>query len=652
MFAHVLLINGCPEPFWYHIPDQLHAVVGVGSLVHVPLKTVVKVGMVMVVTPVLDPKITYTLRDVEKLAAFPGDPHYRKFIERVAHFYCLSPLYFYQRLQGFMREKNLRKELAQLVPAGIPVVELTDEQEQAVQAIVPLIDNPKFAPFVLHGVTGSGKTEVYKKIIMRALEQNKTVVLLLPEVSLALRFQHILTQGLPGMPIFGFHSGTSPRERGLLWKKLMLGRPMLLIGVHLPMLLPLPNLGLIIIDEEHEQGFAEQSHPKINARELALWRASQYQIPIVLGSATPSLSSLYNVQQHGWKLLKIMRRFAGAFPTITRVLLTDKSLQRGTNFWVSRELERSVRERLDRKEQVIIFINRRGHSFFVQCKTCGDVPMCGACSVSLTYHESDDLRCHYCAYTRPLPATCTACKPPGGVWVKKGLGTQQAVQIFKELFPQAVIERVDLDSNKQQQEIIKRMHDGAIDILIGTQSITKGYHFPKVTLVGVLWADVNANFPLYNAAETTLQQLIQVAGRAGRQCAGGEVIVQMMRDNPLFQHVNEEYYLEFAQQELEVRQLAGYPPCMRLACIELRHEDPVQINRDAKELVAQLQELATANGLAVRILGPAMPVISRIQNCEVRHIMLKGQVFKDVHQLLLVATQARLASDVFVAASQ
>ncbi len=656
MYIQVLLLNGFERALWYHVPPPLASAMLRGSLVQVPLQKRIEAALVTAIFYNLPAGVTFAIRDMASMATFPGDEKYNAYIEKISAFYCLKPLYFYQRIRHFLQERTadtVAPALAELVTAG-PEVILTDEQLKIVDATKPFVDTPVFHPVVIHGVTGSGKTEVYKALIMHAWLQGKSAVLLLPEVSLAMRFEFLLKQAFPQVPIYGFHSGSTPKMKKQLWEALHHDKPLLVVGVHLPMMLPIPRLGLIVIDEEHDQSFIEKKHPKINTKEMALWRAQQYGIPIVLGSATPSLGTLYNVQAHGWPLFSITKRFGGAFPSLKKVVLTDKSRQQGKYFWISKELERGVAERLHKKQQVIIFINRRGYSFFVQCRDCSFIFSCKNCSVSLTYHEPGMLRCHYCDYACPLPFACTGCKATGDALLKKGIGTQQVVHMFKTLYPNAVIERADLDSTKKKkvwQETAERMHRGEIDILIGTQSITKGYHFPGVTLVGVLWADANVHFPVYNAAEITLQQLIQVAGRAGRASQAGEVIVQMMHDHQLFDHADEQAYIAFANDELAVRKLAGYPPYIRLAGIELRHTCAVTIDAEAHQLTEAIRRFVEEQALSVTVLGPSFPVVARVQEQEIRQIALKGASFKQVHQVLLYAQQLELTSAVHLVVS-
>ena len=339
---------------------------------------------------------------------------------------------------------------------------------------------------MFQGVTGSGKTEVYKHLIQAAISNNKSVILLLPEVSLAMRFESLLKITFPEYALFGFHSGTSASIKKHVWNHLLQEKPCIIVGVHLPVLLPIKNVGLIIVDEEHESGYQEKKHPRIHTRDAAILRAHHYQIPIVLGSATPSFSTLWNVKQKGWNYFELKQRFSGNFPQMQIVNLHDKKARK--HFWISEPLYKAMQDRLAKKEQIIIFINRRGYSFFVQCKSCGLIPTCNQCSVSLTLHNDYQLLCHYCGHIKQFEVHCFECKKDEAVFLKKGVGTEQVVTILEKLFPYAKIARADMQTTSKKkvwQETVENFAQGSIDILVGTQTVTKGYHFPGVTLVGV-----------------------------------------------------------------------------------------------------------------------------------------------------------------------
>ena len=565
---------------------------------------------------------TFTIKELIGIEAFPKDENYLSFITSLANYHITDPVYFIARIRSFIEQKE-SEEVPGQEETFIPnTVQLTPEQQAVVECLKPAITQKYYAPTLLHGVTGSGKTEVYKKLIEHAYTEGKTTLLLLPEVTLATQFEKILKAQLPDLPIISFHSASSAKKKRTLWQSLQDTKPQLIIGVHLPVLLPIGNLGIIIIDEEHESGFQEKKHPKINTKSAALMRAQLYKIPILMGSATPSITSIYNVEHRRWKLFKLTTRFGGAFPKVTHVTLTDQKQRK--NFWISTELYNAIKQQLLNKEQTIIFLNRRGVCFFLQCKDCAYIFECKSCSVSLTLHGDNLLKCHYCTYQQQAPEACPTCKKKE--FLKKGIGTQQIVTILEKLFPTARIGRADMDTTtnkKVWQKTINDFEQQELDILVGTQTITKGFHFPKVTLVGVIWADVNLNFPMYNAKEVTLQQLIQVAGRAGRSSQNGRVIMQSMTHNPLFNYINELDYLKFYEHEILNRQLIGYPPALRFAEIELKHK---------KEEVAEQEAFLIASMLLkqpnIRVLGPAEPPVSKIKHVCSRKIYIKADRFE------------------------
>lgn len=623
MFIRVQLLTGYKEQLWYSCPAEWDKSQLVGSLVRVPVRAQ-QLPALIVSKQLHAPDVSFALRPATALEPVPQDPHFYKFIATLSTYYQISPITLIRRIKSFLYQKEVAAPPQKnTLPSSVSEIRLTNPQAVIVDDLFKIMDEPSFVPTLLHGVTGSGKTEIYKALMRKAYAQKKTVLFLLPEVTLSLAFEQRLQAELPNIPIIGFHSATPIKQKRQLWQMLLEKKPVVIVGVHLPALLPIPNLGAIIVDEEHEPGYQEKKHPKINSKEAALMRAKQLGIPIILGSATPSLSSLYNVKARGWKFYQLLDRFAGAFPTVTTVLLNDKKQRK--NFWISNQLYQAIKDRLAKKEQTIIFLNRRGYSFFVQCKDCSNIIMCPTCSVSLTLHSDNMLYCHYCEYHITMPTECAQCKKND--FIKKGIGTQQVVAIVQKFFPEARIARADLDTTKKKkewQETVQGMLNGSIDILIGTQTITKGYHFPKVTLVGILWADLNLHFPKYNASETTLQQLIQVAGRAGRQSDESLVVVQAMDDHTIFSYLQEEKYLSFYEQELKARTILSYPPVKRLVELELRHTNEATLHNDAQLIATTLQTIARRQEYDIAILGPAKPPVNKIKNWHYRTIYLKS----------------------------
>lgn len=643
MFIKVKLLNGFREPLWYQKPSEWHDESLLGTIVRVPLRTQ-HVPALVLKEQTGKPQVPFAIKYAESIEPVPSDQTFNSFIKQLSAYYQINPLFLLKRIRSFVHQTHQNVPEKEYPHKEIKAVSLTDEQQRVVDFITPKIINPEYTPTVIHGVTGSGKTEIYKQLIQTALAQHKNALLLLPEVTLAIEFESRLRAELPNtMPIFSFHSGTSIKNKRVLWQNLLENKPMLIIGVHIPVLLPIPQLGIIIVDEEHEVGYQEKKHPKINSKEAALLRAKLNNIPIVLGSATPSFATLHNIKKRGWHFFELRKRFAGKLPTIQTVFLSDKKQRK--NFWISKKLSDAIKDRLEKKEQIIIFINRRGYSFFVQCKECSYIPACPSCSVSLTLHSDDMLNCHYCQYALKHPDICPQCKKDR--FIKKGIGTQQAVSILEELYPQARIARADMDTTQKKklwQQTMQGFASGEIDILVGTQTITKGYHFPNVTLVGILWADLNLHFPIYNAAETTLQQLIQVAGRAGRQTDESLVIVQAMQDHSIFQFLNEVDYLKFYTQEIESRSMIGYPPCNRLVEIELKYGNEATIEKEAHDLLAGM---LAKNSKTVQILGPAKPPVHKIKNMFSRKIYLKSENIQDMIELFRSIDQHNYMSSIF-----
>lgn len=636
MFIQVNLLRGYRQPLWYKVEN---VDVQVGSFVYVPLKNKT-VSALVVKAQIQRPAVNFEIKAIYAQALFPDDTNYMYFLQNVATYYCIQPITLVRRIAQFLSSSQAQESSAkQMENANFEQktthVQYTDEQKAIIEQVTPYVHTPMFKPMILHGVTGSGKTEVYCAMMKEAYQQQRSTLFLVPEVTLAIQFQQRLAKRLPTIPVYGFHSASSNKEKKEVWQKLCVQEPIILVGVHLPVLLPMSTLGLIIVDEEHEAGFQEKKHPKINSKEAALIRARDYKIPIVLGSATPSVATLYNTKHKNWECFTLSKRYAGSFPVITTVSL--RAQEKRKTFWVTKKLCEALEDRLRKQEQAILFLNRRGFSFFLQCKSCGFILTCTQCSVSLTLHEGGKLLCHYCGLHMIEPTACRQCKAQES-WLKKGIGTQQLVHIIKTLFPQARVERADLDATvnrKKWQETVRKMQQGEIDILIGTQTITKGYDFPNVTLVGVVWADLNVHMPVYNAAEKALQQLIQVSGRAGRHKQESVVIVQTMSDHAIFSYISEEqYYTTFYEREIAARQEVGYPPYVRLVEIEMSNTNEEVLVCEARHVVQELQNYVQQHNVSVTILGPAAPPVQQIKKVFFRKIYLKSKNIREIYMVL------------------
>lgn len=644
MFLLVSLLNGFQKQLTYKAPASWSGNL-LGRLVRVPLRNRTELAYIEQTFSQI-PSETFTIREALSLHDY-DDEVYRSYIAHLSDYYAVGPKEIYYRIKNAFSLKETEILPEETIEQS-STVQLTPEQQEAVDKIFPDITTNEFKATLIHGVTGSGKTEVYKKLILEACKQKKTSLLLVPEVSLAVHLFNRLTQDANFAslcPVFSYHSATSAADKKIVWQHIQTGTPLVIIGVHLPVLLPIKKLGIIIIDEEHDPSFQEKKHPKIHTREAALLRAYHYKIPIVLGSATPSIESLHCVKTKGWRYIQLHNRYTGVIPTIEFVTLPeDKKRQ---SFWISTLLQKAIAERLVNKEQVIIYINRRGYSFFIQCKDCSNIINCPACSVSLTLHDNTQLRCHYCSYVQQAPSKCPECKAPEASLLKKGIGTQQMVTILQKLFPTARIARADLDTTvnkKRWQDTMHRMLNNEIDILVGTQTITKGYHFPKVTLVGVIWADIQLSIPSYKAVEQTLQQLIQVAGRAGRASSNGRVIIQSMMDYPFYTFIDEVKYTQLYDYEAEHRSVALYPPWIRFAELEIRHENEAILNTEASSIVQEIISLSQSNAT---VLGPTLPPVHKINHMHIRKIYLKSSSLRAIRGIYDVICSKKWKSSLY-----
>ncbi len=654
MYVQVRVLKGYGKPLLYAVPDEWRSQVAVGGVVEVPLRSQQKSALILAIV-MIKPSVDYVIRPFLFVHQFPQDVLHHSYIQSLARVYFVPEHKLMERLQSFafVQEEEATEELVIGEPVHLSH-QLTEQQQAVVDALNGDIAASVYQPTLLQGVTGSGKTEVYKALIFSAISQKKTVIFLCPEVVLARQLYAIFERTFgQSMIVARWHSGITSTERSRVWHAAVNGHAMLLVGVHLPVLLPLSNLGLIIVDEEHDGGYEEKQYPRINSKHAALLRARHYGVPIVLGSATPNSITLHHAAVQKWRHCFLTERFGGSFPAIHHVVLS-KSLKR-PHFWVSTELLTALSDALFRGQQAIVYLNRRGYGFFLQCVECGYAFECSACAVTLTVHHDEHaggyermLECHYCNVRIPLPKQCSGCGASTDAGKCKGIGTQQLVTILQKLLPQARIGRADADISRRKKmwnETVEQFSSGQLDILVGTQIITKGFHFPNVTVVGVVWADSAVHFPVYNAHEVALQQIIQVAGRAGRARHDGKVIVQSFDNHPLFSFIDELKYPEFCIQELAARREFGYPPFGRLITIEVSGEDEAVVVSDAATLKVLLIELV---GEHVQILGPARPLREKVQGVFYRHLLCKSARYGRLHEVLTENVWAHLASAVQV----
>lgn len=502
---------------------------------------------------------------------------------------------------------------------------LIDEQAAALQAIDTAVSDSKFKAFLLHGVTGSGKTEVYIRAMKHTLETGRSALMLVPEIALTPVFSRRL-RSVFGSEVAILHSNLSQGERFDEWRRIRRGDARIAIGTRSAVFAPLENLGLVIVDEEHDPSYRQHESPFYNARDVAVMRAHMIGAIAVLGSATPAMESFYNAQSGKYEYLRLPERIGGrGLATAELIDMREVFKQFGKDVALSPQLLDAIVETHKRGEQVIVLLNRRGFSQFVLCRSCGEAMKCKNCDITLTFHRADNrLLCHYCNYRESVPKVCPHCESEYLYFV--GEGTENITETLKKSFPQMRIARVDRDTMSTKgeiDEVLLRFSRGELDMLVGTQMIAKGHDFPNVTLVGVISVDIGLGLPDLRSAERTFQLITQVAGRAGRGKKAGRVLIQTYYpDHYALRYAKEQNYEGFYAAEIKYRQRLNYPPFFVLASIMIKHRDRSYGAKMANLLRRSLDSANQAKN--VRILGPAPASISRLKNEYRLQIILKG----------------------------
>lgn len=499
---------------------------------------------------------------------------------------------------------------------------LNDEQQAIVETVSVAIGKDS-TPFLLEGVTGSGKTEVYLHIIDKVLKQGKTAIVLVPEISLTPQMTHRFISRF-GKQVAIMHSGLSDGEKYDEWRKIKSGKARVVVGARSAIFSPLDNIGAIIIDEEHEASYKQESNPRYHARDVAILRAKYHKAVVVLGSATPSIESRARASRKVYHFLQLTKRAnpKASLPQVEIADFRDYLGQKSPSNYTPLLLEK-IANRLERGEQSVLMLNRRGYSSFIMCRECAYVDNCPNCDISLTLHmDTKTMNCHYCGFTKAIPRTCPNCNSRSIAYY--GTGTQKAYDELQEVFPQARILRMDVDTTRKKgahEKILKAFGNGEADILLGTQMIAKGLDFPNVTLVGVLNADTSLNLPDFRSSERTFQLLTQVAGRAGRGDKSGEVVIQTYNpDHYAIQLAKKQDYETFYRYEMSVRKQISYPPYYYTVGITLSLADELELTRKAYQVLAMLKEALSPEA---KLLGPTPKPIARTHNLYHYHIIIK-----------------------------
>lgn len=510
--------------------------------------------------------------------------------------------------------------------------ELTEEQAAALDSVSSSLESGHYHTYLLHGITGSGKTEVYIQAIRKCLALGKGAIVLVPEIALTPQAVQRFKSHY-GALVTVWHSGMSMGERFDSWRKIQSGDFQIVIGARSAVFAPIKNLGLIVVDEEHEHTYKQgDTIPRYHARDAAIVRATIQNAVVVLGSATPSLESFCNAQQSKYTLLQLPRRINNVPLPSVEIVDMRKEKEIHTEAWqpmFSRRLRELMKQTLKRGEQIILFQNRRGYANFIECMQCGHVPECPQCSISLNYHSFNRrLRCHYCGYADPAPPSCPVCA--NADFLKFGIGTQKIEEHLRHVVPHAVCVRMDLDTTGRRgahEKILRQFEDREADILLGTQMVTKGLDFENVTLVGVISADTSLMLPDFRSSERTFQLLTQVAGRAGRKAKAGRVIIQTLhRDRAAIRFSQHHDYAGFYADEIGSREELLYPPFGRLFLAGFRGKDEkIVIDRSTlfSDIVADLVRTSKWDPRKIKVLGPAPAPIVKIRNLFRYHILIK-----------------------------
>ena len=613
-----------------------------GSTMNQALKTVLPVKQK--VKP-KEKKVLRLLIPEEQLAAVTAEAEKKSYKARVRLFKALkeNPLIPYEVASGQMNlsaatlkpviekgyvaleSEEIFRNPVKDAGSRVKAVDLNGEQQAVADAFCEDYEAGKRETYLIHGITGSGKTEVYMEMISRVISEGKQVIVLIPEI--ALTYQTVMRfYGRFGNRVSIINSRLSAGERYDQFERARGGDIDIMIGPRSALFTPFSRLGLIIIDEEHEGAYKSEVVPRYHAREVAVKRAQMQNASVVLGSATPSLEAYTKALRGEYRLFSLHTR-AKADSRLADVAVVDlrEELKAGNKSIFSRRLQQMIGDRLEKKEQIMMFINRRGYANFVSCRSCGEAIKCPHCDVTLTLHKDNRLVCHYCGYSIPMPDKCPSCGSP--YIANFGVGTQKIEMMTKKMFPQARVLRMDLDTTSKKgghEEILSAFAEGDADILIGTQMIVKGHDFPDVTLVGVLAADLSLYTPDYRAAERTFQLLTQAAGRAGRDARHGDVIIQTY--NP--EHYSivtaaEQDYETFYHQEMAYRRLMKYPPVNVLFTVQMASKSEAALVEAADRLAAHITPQADEE--KVQMIGPVDASVYKINDIYRKILYLKQE---------------------------
>ncbi|WP_448384217.1 replication restart helicase PriA [Desulfosoma sp.] len=572
------------------------------------------------------------LREEPPEKRLSASPHLRRFVTVLRDSGGTCPLsdlrrqvsqasYWVRKLaaEGFiaLEEREVLREspMAQALEPS-PPFELTPEQKAAMEAIEGVVVSPSFKPFVLYGVTGSGKTEIYLQLVEKTVALGRTALVLVPEIALSTQLEGLFRARF-GETLTVWHSALASGVRDDQWRKMTSGRTAVILGVRSAVLSPVKNLGLIIVDEEHDSSYKQEERLRYHARDVAVMRARMTNIPVILGSATPSLQSFHHGRTGRYTLVTLFKRVEDR--PLPHIHIVDMRRHRGPFRVISPELHKALEETLESDGQAMLFLNRRGFASFFLCRACGAVLQCPHCAVSLTYHQSlQGVLCHYCGHEEPVPGACPLCAK--GVMIPFGFGTERVEEELRQKFPQVKTLRVDRDAMTCPAKLVRSLdafRSRKAHVMVGTQMITKGHDFPHVTLVGVINADTSLQISDFRSGETTAQLLMQVAGRAGRGEKPGRVVIQTYNPHHyVIQAAATLDYGHFCEHELATRRTLQYPPFTRMARLLVTGPQQTPTAHAAAELgriARETKAVLESQGMPLAVLGPAPAPLQKLK---------------------------------------
>jgi primosomal protein N' (replication factor Y) len=646
MFADIVIPNTKLDDLTYRIPEKLAPVIQVGSAVKVPLRKKQTVGIVV---RIKDTSVSSYTKEIQ--AVIETDFCAKSLLRLtnwVSKYYIASwgetlTLAIPKGVYGYKPKKISEPLLTLSTANGIAPV-LTLEQHRAIKKILPNLKTNQFKVFLLYGVTGSGKTEVYLRLIEEVLRLNKSVIVLVPEISLTPFYLDRFAQRF-SQQLITLHSALLPSQRKEYWQRIRNGEFQVVVGPRSVVFAPVKNLGLIVVDEEHDPSYKEKDrNPHYNARDVAIMRAKFENATVILGSATPSVESFYNALSKRYELVNLKFRIDKR-PLPKAVII---NMKRYKDLVFSPQLKAEIQNRLKTDEQMILFLNRRGFARFILCPTCAYVPKCRFCGIPLVFHKPEKrLSCYFCKYEIAVFDNCPNCQ--GTDFLYEGIGTQKVEACLAQIVDKALILRMDKDTTRKRgmpEKLYQAFSQGQAKILVGTQIIAKGFDFPKVTLCGIISADTALNLPDFRSAERTFQMLTQVVGRAGRGTQPGKALIQTFyNDHYAIRYGAQQNFLKFYEQEIKIRQQLQYPPFIKLVRIRIYSKDEktaLAIGEDLKDKFK--------NKKGIEVFGPVPAFRAKKRYTHIFQLLIKIQKEFNFHSLIdrqqLAYTKAKVDIDI------